>query len=106
MDSSPQLSPDGTTVYFGSDDKKLYAVNTLNGTKLWEFLTGGRVSLEGASRPTARRIPPRCVLRGSPEHFWGPRMLLIPPRPVWALSSGVFIASTEPRRRNRLRGLR
>ena len=42
MDSSPAIGPDGT-VYVGSWDNKLYAINGKSGVKLWEFKTGGRV---------------------------------------------------------------
>jgi hypothetical protein len=41
--SSPAIGPDGT-VYVGSDDNKLYAINGKSGVKLWEFETGGPVS--------------------------------------------------------------
>jgi outer membrane protein assembly factor BamB len=34
--------PDGT-VYVGSDDNKLYAINGKSGVKLWEFETGSYV---------------------------------------------------------------
>ena len=40
--SSPAIGPDGT-VYVGSWDKKLYAINGKTGDKLWEFKTGGIV---------------------------------------------------------------
>ena len=40
--SSPAIGSDGT-VYVGSDDKKLYAINGKTGVKLWEFNTGGDV---------------------------------------------------------------
>ena len=40
--STPAIGPDGT-VYFGSGDKKLYAINGKTGVKLWEFETGGWV---------------------------------------------------------------
>ncbi len=39
--SSPAISLDGT-VYFGSRDRKFYAVG-FDGKKRWEFLTGGWV---------------------------------------------------------------
>ena len=42
MNSSPAIGSDGT-VYVGSDDKKLYAINGKNGVKLWEFKTGWSV---------------------------------------------------------------
>ena len=41
--SSPAIGSDGT-VYIGSDDKKLYALNGKSGVKLWEFVAGGPVS--------------------------------------------------------------
>ncbi|MBO36121.1 MAG: hypothetical protein CMO64_08020 [Verrucomicrobiales bacterium] len=39
VESSPAIGSDGT-VYVGSGDKKLYAINGKNGDKLWEFETG------------------------------------------------------------------
>jgi len=42
VDSSPAIGPDGT-VYVGSSDNKLYAINGKTGVKLWEFETGGAV---------------------------------------------------------------
>ena len=43
MKSSPAIGSDGT-VYVGSSDKKLYAINGKNGVKRWEFKTGSYVS--------------------------------------------------------------
>ena len=40
MSSSPAIGSDGT-VYVGSDDNKLYAINGKSGVKLWEFVTWG-----------------------------------------------------------------
>ena len=40
--SSPAIGSDGT-VYVGSADKKLYAINGKTGVKLWEFETGDAV---------------------------------------------------------------
>jgi outer membrane protein assembly factor BamB len=40
--SSPAIGSDGT-VYVGSNDEKLYAINGKSGVKLWEFETGGDV---------------------------------------------------------------
>jgi len=40
--SSPAIGSDGT-VYVGSFDKKLYAINGKTGVKLWEFETGDQV---------------------------------------------------------------
>jgi outer membrane protein assembly factor BamB len=42
VDSSPAIGSDGT-VYVGSGDHKLYAINGKSGVKLWEFETGGEV---------------------------------------------------------------
>ena len=43
MTSSPAIGSDGT-VYVGSNDNKLYAINGKSGVKLWEFETGSGVS--------------------------------------------------------------
>ena len=43
MISSPAIGSDGT-VYVGSWDNKLYAINGKSGVKLWEFETGGSVN--------------------------------------------------------------
>ncbi len=40
VDSSPALSRDGTTVYVGCWDGKLYAFDTANGAPRWNFSTG------------------------------------------------------------------
>lgn len=40
--STPAIGVDGT-IYIGSDDDKLYAINP-DGTKKWEFLTGGNIA--------------------------------------------------------------
>ena len=40
--SSPAIGSDGT-VYVGSGDQKLYAINGKSGVKLWEFKTGDGV---------------------------------------------------------------
>ncbi len=41
--SSPVLSPDGKTVYFGGYDKKLHAVDTATGLSRWVFQLGDEV---------------------------------------------------------------
>ena len=41
IDSSPAIGADGT-IYFGSHDKKFYALNP-DGTKKWDFATGGQI---------------------------------------------------------------
>ena len=45
---SPAIGSDGT-VYVGSEDKKLYAVNGKSGVKLWEFETGRVIYTPGWS---------------------------------------------------------
>ena len=47
--SSPAIADDGT-IYFGSADKKLYALNP-NGIKQWEFATAGPVYADPAIGP-------------------------------------------------------
>eukprot|EP00947_MAST-08B_sp_MAST-8B-sp1_P003830 g3830.t1 len=39
--SSPTISSDGATAFVRSNDNKLYAINTVDGTKKWEFLAAG-----------------------------------------------------------------
>ena len=41
--SSPALSQDGLTVFVGSSDHHLYAVNAKTGVQNWNFTTGDRV---------------------------------------------------------------
>lgn len=41
--SSPALSRDGSTVYFGGYDAKLHAVNTANGSARWTYALGAEV---------------------------------------------------------------
>ena len=48
--SSPAIGSDGT-VYVGSSDKKLYAINGQSGEKKWEFETGAGVSSSPAIGP-------------------------------------------------------
>jgi WD40 repeat protein len=48
--SSPAIGSDGT-VYVGSVDKKLYAINGKSGVKLWEFETGDVVRSSPAIGP-------------------------------------------------------
>jgi len=50
VNSSPAIGSDGT-VYVGSFDKKLYAINGKSGVKLWEFETGDRVCSSPAIGP-------------------------------------------------------
>jgi len=50
MHSSPAIGSDGT-VYVGSDDNKLYAINGKSGVKLWEFETGREVNSSPAIGP-------------------------------------------------------
>jgi len=49
VDSSPAIGSDGT-VYVGSVDQKLYAINGKTGVKLWEFETEG-VGFAGTTSP-------------------------------------------------------
>ncbi|MDC0219768.1 PQQ-binding-like beta-propeller repeat protein, partial [Verrucomicrobia bacterium] len=48
--SSPTIGSDGT-VYVGSFDNKLYAINGKSGVKLWEFVAGGPVDSSPAIGP-------------------------------------------------------
>jgi outer membrane protein assembly factor BamB len=61
--SSPALSPDGSIVYVGSDDTNVYALNTTNGTKLWNFTTQGQVY----SSPSLSTKPAGSLFIGSQD---------------------------------------
>jgi outer membrane protein assembly factor BamB len=41
--TTPAISPNGRTIYVGSEDHYLYAVDTADGSLKWKFNTGGRV---------------------------------------------------------------
>jgi outer membrane protein assembly factor BamB len=41
--SSPTLSGDGKTLYVGSEDGSVYAINTANGQKVWSVSLGGTI---------------------------------------------------------------
>ena len=51
VDSTPALSPDGSVLYFGSRDNKLYAVGAADGALRWSYATGGPI----ASSPAVSR---------------------------------------------------
>ena len=40
INSSPALSADESTIYFGSTDKNVYALDATTGAKKWSFPTG------------------------------------------------------------------
>jgi outer membrane protein assembly factor BamB len=44
VESSPAVSKDGTTIFVGSNDNKVYALDVLTGAKKWEFQTGAWVT--------------------------------------------------------------
>ena len=44
IDGSATLSANESIVYIGSEDHKLHAVHTADGTQKWAFATGGQVS--------------------------------------------------------------
>src|SRR5206468_2493086 len=50
--SSPAIALGSKTVFFGSNDRYLYAVNMMTGTFLWRYLTGGQVSSSPAVADT------------------------------------------------------
>ncbi|MFL2908093.1 MAG: PQQ-binding-like beta-propeller repeat protein [Limisphaerales bacterium] len=61
VSSSPTIGSGGT-VYVGSGDDKLYAINGKSGAKLWEFETGGGVYSSPAIGPDG------TVYVGSNDH--------------------------------------
>jgi outer membrane protein assembly factor BamB len=43
VESTPAVSPDKTTLYVGSEDRFLYAINLNDGTEKWRFLANERI---------------------------------------------------------------
>ena len=63
IESSPAIGANGT-VYVGSDDGWLYAVNGSTGTKIWEFETGGWINSSpaiGANGTILDRVTVGCM---------------------------------------------
>jgi len=56
VDSSPAVSPDGSTVFVGSDDKKVYALIATTGAQRWAFATGGAVRSSPAVSPDGATV--------------------------------------------------
>jgi len=54
--SSPAVSPDGASIFVGSDDGKVYALNAATGAQRWAFATGGYVSSSSAVSPDGASI--------------------------------------------------
>ena len=51
VDSSPTLNRDGSTVYVGSFDKNMYAIETASGRLRWKFSTTGFIVATPAISP-------------------------------------------------------
>jgi outer membrane protein assembly factor BamB len=45
IDASPTISADGSLLYFGSYEGRLYALYTSNGTKYWDYLVEGAATI-------------------------------------------------------------
>jgi outer membrane protein assembly factor BamB len=56
VSSSPALSPDGATVFVGSDDKNLYAIDTASGSLRWKFATQNIVRSSPALSPDGATV--------------------------------------------------
>jgi outer membrane protein assembly factor BamB len=50
VDGTPILSPDGATIYVGSFDNRLYAINAADGKEKWNYTTGGFVESSYGAR--------------------------------------------------------
>ena len=64
--SSPELSGDGKTVYFGSYSGYLYAVHSNNGTERWKFDCGD-VVIENGCHPCVLFSPFPHQVQSSPK---------------------------------------
>ena len=56
VDSSPAVSPDGASIFVGSYDNKVYALNAATGAQRWAFATGGYVVSSPAVSPDGASI--------------------------------------------------
>ncbi|MBI3943414.1 MAG: PQQ-like beta-propeller repeat protein [Chloroflexi bacterium] len=56
VSSSPTLSPDGLTVYIGSYNDKLYALDAGSGAPRWTFTTGGDITGSPALSPDGQVV--------------------------------------------------
>jgi outer membrane protein assembly factor BamB len=54
--SSPAVSPDGVSIFVGSYDSKVYALNAATGVQRWAFATGGGVLSSPAVSPDGASI--------------------------------------------------
>ena len=62
--SSPTLSSDGRTMYVGSLDEHLHAIDTRTGQMIWKYKTGGSINSSPALSPDGQ-----FVYVGSNDHF-------------------------------------
>jgi outer membrane protein assembly factor BamB len=53
---SPVLAPDGGTVYLASTEGVLYAINSSDGTSVWEFILGDNIVAPPVVEPTGHVI--------------------------------------------------
>ena len=44
IESTPAAAPNGATIYAGSEDGKLYAINASDGTRKWRFFANGPIN--------------------------------------------------------------
>ena len=75
MWSPPTLSTDGLTVFVGSQDNKLHAVDTHTGIARWTYKTGGDVNSSPALSPEGAAVPLRPSMRP-------PRAIALTARPM------------------------
>jgi outer membrane protein assembly factor BamB len=101
VSSSPSIGPDGT-IYFGSGDKKLYALYP-NGTKKWDFVTGDDVDTSpaigsdgtiyvGSGDNKLYAIYPNGMMKwvfGTGSHIWS--------SPVIGLDGTIYFGSYDDR---------
>ena len=85
IDTSPAIAPDGT-IYVGSDDSNLYAIDPETGTEIWRFTAGGEI------RSSPAVAPDGTIYFGSSDNY----LYALQPNGTmkWAFNIGDYIFSS------------
>jgi outer membrane protein assembly factor BamB len=102
VQSSPAIGSDGT-VYFGSDDGRLYAINGQSGVKLWEFKTEGKLSPSSTGISSTVQSSPAIGSDGT-VYFGLKESLLLPIKDPQLIKQGMLWRRTESNKLYALNG--